>query len=232
MSTIRSRPASVSNRALRLTCFATALLWLVAIVVTDAIEEGATRNGITDAPAALHTISGHQTDIVIGAMSSFYLAVVLVLLAAALCTRLGGGLAGMSTFGGAILSAGTVALGGTVSFAELTAVHHHDLSALTTLGYLVSFAWAWQGVAWGFLLLTTGCALLARGFGPCWFAIATLVLGVPVILGPGAVLFWGLAPAWFAGLAFVTTARQEGDTEPPPLTSHVDGEAGVRAGAP
>jgi len=232
MNTIRSRPAPVSNRALRLSGLAAALLWLVAIVVTDAVEQGVTRNGITDSPAALRTISGHQTDIVIGAMSSFYLAAVLVLLAAALCTRLGGGLAGMSTFGGAILSAGTVALGGTISLAELTAVHHHNLAALTTLGYLVSFAWAWQGVAWGFLLLTTGCALLARDLGPRWFAIATLVLGVPVILGPGAVLFWALAPAWFAGLAFVTTARQEGDTEPPVLTSQVDGEAGVPAAAP
>jgi hypothetical protein len=195
------------TRLLRLTGLAVAVLWLVAIIVTDGMEKGTTLNIITDAATAQQTILAHQAAIVIGAMTSFYLAGLLVVFGAALRHRLGDRPSSTAVVGGAVLSAVAIVLSHAVSFAELAAAHHQDTVALTTLGYLAAFSWAWEGAAWGFLLLATAWALLATKAAPRWFGITTVVLGIPVILGPGAVLFWALGPVWFASAGYLLTPR-------------------------
>ena len=206
-----TQPMALSDagtyRLLRRAGFVVAAMWLVAIIVTDAIQQGTTRNIITNAATAQHAILTHQAVIVVESMSSFYLAAFLVVFAAAMKRALGDAVHASAVFGAAVLAAVTIVLGAAVSFAELTAAHHHNTTALVTLGYLVAFAWTWEGAMWGFLLLATGWAILATKAAPRWFAIASLVLGVPVVLGPGAVLFWALAPVWFALAGFLLSRR-------------------------
>ena len=207
MSTTDVRSRTSPNRLLRRTGVAVALMWLVAIIVTDGVQKGTTRNIITDPAAAQQTILGHQAVIVIESMTSFYLAALLIVFTAALRHAIGDAVSSTAAFGGAVLAAVAIVLGGAVSFAELAAAHHHNVTALTTIGYLVAFAWAWEGAAWGFFLLAVAWALFATKTAPRWFAIATAVLGIPVLLGVGAVLFWALAPVWFVLLAYLTTSR-------------------------
>jgi hypothetical protein len=196
-----------THRLLRLSGVLVAAMWLVAIIVTDAIQQGTTRNIISNPATAQHTILNHQAVIVVESMTSFYLAALLVVFGAAMRHALGDAVHATAVFGAAVLAAVTIILGAAVSFAELTAAHHHNTTALVTLGYLVAFAWTWEGATWGFLLLATGWAILATKAAPRWFAIASLVLGVPVVLGPGAVLFWALAPIWFALAGFLLSRR-------------------------
>ena len=194
-----ARARTGADRTLRTTALVVALLWLVAMIVTDGIQQGTTRNIITDAASAQALILGHQTVILLESMASLYLAALLVVLGSVLRRVLGSTV----VFGATVLSAVAIVLGSVVSFAEVAAAHHHDHQALMTLGYLVAFAWTWEGAAWGFLLLASGYVLLRRKAAPRWFAITTLVLGVPVVVGFGTVLFWGLAPVWFALVAFL-----------------------------
>jgi hypothetical protein len=209
MSTTDVRPRTSPSRFLRLSGVAVAVMWLVAMIITDGIQKGTTRNIISDPAAAQQTILGHQAVIVIESMTSFYLAGLVIVFAAALRHAIGQAVSSTAAFGGAVLAAVVVVLGGAVSFAELAAAHHHNVSALTTLGYLVAFAWAWEGAAWGFFLLAVAWAMFATKVAPRWFAIATVVLGIPVLLGVGAVLFWGLAPVWFVLVAFLLTPRAD-----------------------
>lgn len=204
---VRMHPRT--TRFLRLVGVGVGALWLLAIIVTDGIQQGTTRNIITNPAAAQQVILHHQTDIVVETISSFYLAALLVVFGAALRHALGEAVPAFAVFGATILAAVAIILGGAVSFAELAAAHHHNTTALVTLGYLVAFAWSWEGAAWGFLLLAAGWAILVTKAAPRWFAIATLVLGVPVVLGVGAVLFWGLAPVWFAAAGFLLTRRHD-----------------------
>jgi hypothetical protein len=209
MNTSVSRSRTSPNRFLRLSGVAVAVMWLVAIIITDGIQKGTTRNIITDVATAQQTILGHQAVIVVESMTSFYLAGLLIVFAAALRHTLGDAVSATAVFGGGVLAAVVIVLGGAVSFAELAAAHHHNATALTTLGYLVAFGWAWEGAAWGFFLLATAWAMFATKIAPRWFAIVTVVLGIPVLLGPGAVLFWGLAPVWFVLVGFLTTSRDD-----------------------
>jgi hypothetical protein len=207
---VKTRPRN--KRPLRLAGICVAAMWFLAMIVTDGIQHGVTRNLITDAATAQHTILSHQDVIVVESISSFYLAALLVVFGAALRPALGEGVPGFAVFGGAVLAAVAIVLGGAVSFAELAAAHHHNTGALLTLGYLVAFAWSWEGAAWGFFLLATGWAILVKKAAPRWFAIATIVLGVPTVLGLGAVLFWALAPVWFAAAGFLVSSRNDDRT--------------------
>jgi hypothetical protein len=207
MNTIDGTKRPRTKRPLRLAGICVAVMWFLAMIVTDGIQQGTTRNIITDAAAAQHTILSHQDVIVVESISSFYLAALLIVFGAALRPALGEGVPGFAVFGGAVLAAVAIVLGGAVSFAELAAAHHHNTGALLTLGYLVAFAWSWEGAAWGFFLLATGSAILQKKAAPRWFAIATIVLGVVTISGVGSVLFWALAPVWFAAAGFLVRAR-------------------------
>jgi hypothetical protein len=213
-SDVRSRTSP--NRLLRLSGVAVAVMWLVAMIVTDGIQRGTTRNIITDPAAAQQTILGHQAVIVIESVTSFYLAALLIVFAAALRHAIGEAVSSTAAFGAAVLAAVVIVLGGAVSFAELAAAHHHNTTALTTIGYLVAFGWAWEGAAWGFFLLAVAWTMFATKAGPRWFAIATVALGIPVLLGVGAVLFWGLAPVWFIAAGFLLTSR---DDVPPTIAA-------------
>lgn len=207
MKTRAASSHATRNCLLRWAAFSVAAMWLLAMIVTDGLETGTTGNIITDAATAQQIILDHQGVIVVEAMSSFYLAAALVTFAAAFRHALASTVAATAAFGGAVLSAVAIMLGAAVSFAELAAAHHHDTTALTTFGYFQAFAWTWQGVTWGFFLLAAGTAILTAKSGPRWFAIVTLVLGTVVVIGFGAVLFWGLAPVWFALVGFLTKPR-------------------------
>lgn len=209
MNTTGVRTHPRNKRFLRFVGIGVASMWLLAMIVTDGIQNGVTRNIITDVATAQQTILHHQDVIVVESISSFYLAALLVVFGAALWPALGEGVPALAVFGGAVLAAVAIVLGGAVSFAELAAVHHHNTGALVTLGYLVAFAWSWEGAAWGFFLLASGWAILVTKAAPRWFAIATVALGVPTVLGVGAVLFWALAPVWFAAAGFLVTSRND-----------------------
>ena len=183
MTTTDGKKRPRTKRPLRLAGICVAVMWFLAMIVTDGIQQGTTRNIITDAATAQHTILSHQDVIVVESISSFYLAALLIVFGAALRPILGEGVPGFAVFGGAVLAAVAIVLGGAVSFAELAAAHHHNTGALLTLGYLVAFAWSWEGAAWGFFLLATGWAILVKKAAPRWFAIATIVLGVPTVSG-------------------------------------------------
>jgi hypothetical protein len=219
MNTIDGTKRPRTKRPLRLAGICVAVMWFLAMIVTDGIQQGVTRNIITDAAAAQHTILSHQDAIVVESISSFYLAALLIVFGAALRPILGEGVPGFAVFGGAVLAAVAIVLGGAVSFAELAAAHHHNTGALLTLGYLVAFAWSWEGAAWGFLLLATGWAILVKRTAPRWFAIATIVLGVPTVFGVGAVLFWALAPVWFAAAGFMVRSRNDDRATVTPLAT-------------
>lgn len=209
MNTTDVKAGRRNKRSLRLAGICVAAMWLLAMIITDGIQNGVTRNIITNAASAQQTILHHQDVIVVETISSFYLAALFVVFGAALRPALGEGVSAFAAFGGAVLAAVVIVLGGAVSFAELAAVHHHDTGALLTFGYLVAFAWSWEGAAWGFFLLATGWAILVNKAAPRWFAIATVVLGVPTVLGVGAVVFWVLAPVWFAAAGFLVRSHSE-----------------------
>lgn len=208
-STRRTGRGAATTGSLRLAGIAVAALWVLAIIVTDAMQDGTTRNIITDPASAQQVILDHQLVIAVEAVTSLYLAALLVAFAAALRHTLAGIVPATAAFGGAVLAAVAIILGAAVSFAELAAAHHDNATALTTLGYLVAYSWAWEGATWGFFLLATGWAILRTGAGPRWFAVTTIVLGVPVALGPGAILFWALAPVWFVLAGYLVKPRDD-----------------------
>lgn len=198
-----------ARRTIRIVGACVAAFWLVAMIVTDGMQKGTIRNIITDAAAAQQTILHNQGVIVVETFGSFFLAILLVVFGAVLRRAFGDGIAGVVVFGSTVLAGVVTVLGGAVSFAELAAAHHHNTTALVTLGYLVAFAWSWEGAAWGFLLLATGWTILATRTAPRWFGIITVVLSIPVVLGIGAVAFWALAPVWFAAVGFLLTSRRD-----------------------
>src|ERR1700722_14950708 len=99
----KKRPRT--KRPLRLAGICVAVLWFLAMIVTDGIQQGVTRNIIPDATAAQHTILSHQGVIVVESITSFYLAALLIVFGAALRSVLGAGVPGFAVFGGAVLAA-------------------------------------------------------------------------------------------------------------------------------
>jgi hypothetical protein len=209
MSTVNSSAGRDTGRLLPVTGVVAGLMWLLARVVTDALEHGTTHDIITSGAAAQRTILDHQAVIVVEAISTFYLAAIIVVFAAVVRHALGDSISTSATFGSAVLLAAMLVLAGAVSYAELAAAHHHNTDALTTLGYLAAFSWAWKGLGLGFFAVTVGWTGRRTRSLPRWFTIVTFVLGGLAFAGPGYVLFWALAPVWFALVGLLLRRGQD-----------------------
>jgi hypothetical protein len=61
---------------------------------------------------------------------------------------------------------------------------------------------------------------------PWWLSVVTIVLGVLALLGPGAFVFWLIAPLWFAAVGIALDHRDEGEPD------EVMGGARVATGLP
>lgn len=203
MSTSETSTPTDTSRLLPVLGIATGLMWLLARVVTDAIEQGTTHDIITKGAHAQQVILDHQAVIVIEAMSTFYLAALIIVLAGVVRHTLGDAVSATVTFGAAVLLAAVLVLAGAVTYAELAAAHHHNTDALVTLGYVAAFCWAWKGLGMGFFALTAAWSGRRAGALPTWFAVVTYVLGGLAFAGPGYVLFWALAPVWFVLLGLL-----------------------------
>jgi hypothetical protein len=193
-----------TGRLLPITGVAAGLMWLLARFVTDAIEDGTTHDIITDGPAAQRMILDHQANIWLEALGTFWLAALIVVFAAVIRHALADSIAATATFGAGVLLAVVLVLAGALTFAELAAAHHHDTDALTTLGYLAAFSYAWKGVGVGFFALAVGWGGRRTRSLPTWFTIVTFVLGGLAFISFGYVIFWALGAVWFAlvGLVF------------------------------
>jgi fatty acid desaturase len=72
-------------------------------------------------------------------------------------------------------------------------------------------------MAWPLMWAASGAFLLATGLGarraqamPRWLWVVTVVLGVLALLGPGAFVFWLIAPVWFVVVGITLDHRGEG----------------------
>jgi hypothetical protein len=221
MSTDETSTRLESRRLLPVLGIATGLMWLIARVVTDAIEDGTTHDIIIHVEKAEQVILDHQVVIVVEAVSTFFLAALIVVLASVLRHTLGGAISATATLGAGVLLSVVLVLAGAITYAELAAAHHHNTDALLTLGYLAAFCWAWKGLGIGFFALAIGWSGLRASQVPKWFAVVTFVLGGLAFVGVGYVLFWALAPVWFTILGLVLKPAVANTSTPPVSTAEL-----------
>jgi len=136
-------------------------------------------------------------------LGSIYVAVAVVLFAAAVQRRLGQSSTGPAVLGGGVLLAVALLVHqGMGRFALLSAAHHHDLPSIRTLGYIDAVTWLFLSAGEGLFLLAVGIAALRARAMPRWLSVVTVVLGMLALLGPGAILFYLLVgPFWFVACA-------------------------------
>ena len=149
-------------------------------------------------------------------LGSIYVAVAVVFFAAAAQRRLDRSSTGPAVLGGGVLLAVAILVHqGIGRFALLSAAHHHDLPSIRTLGYVDAVTWLFLSAGEGLFLLAVGVGALRTRAMPRWLSVATVVVGVIALLGPGAILFYLLVgPFWFV-VCGVALHRHQGEPGEP-----------------
>ena len=187
------------DRLLSVTGILTAVLWALTQVGADLWLN--LPDTLGDPTRIQQSLLAHELAawaIVIGSMA---LAVPLVLFGAAAQRALGNSTLAAAVLGGAVMLALAGIIRGIGKFALLSGAHHHDTASIHTLGYIDAVSWPILGAATGTFLIAMGLAGNRSHALPRWLANTTLVLGVLALVGPGALLFWLLAPFWFVAAA-------------------------------
>lgn len=177
----------------------TGVLWAGLTVVTDLWLDVPDSTG--DPARMEHAFLDREPAAWVMVLGSIYVAVAVVLFAAAAQRRLERSSIGPAVLGGGVLLAVALLVHqGLGRFALLSAAHHHDLPSIRALGYLDAVTWLFLSAGEGLFLLAVGIAALRGRAMPRWLSIVTLVLGALALLGPGAILFYlFVAPFWFVG---------------------------------
>jgi hypothetical protein len=198
LSTMSSRSG---ERWLATTGIVAGVVWAVFTVAVDIwLNEP---DSVGD-PAKLERVFlDHQLAAWLMVLGSILVAVTVVFFAAAAQRTLESSLGPAVIGGGVLLAVAMLVHQGVGRFALLSAAHHHDLPSIHALGYVDAVTWVFLSAGEGLFLLATGIAALRAHALPGWLTVVTLVLGALALLGPGALLFFVLAPIWFVvtGLA-------------------------------
>jgi hypothetical protein len=149
-------------------------------------------------------------------LGSIYLAGAIVFFAAAAGRAISVSAYGSAVLGGGVLLAvAMVVHQGIGKFAVLSAAHHHDKESIHTLGYFDAVTWLLLAAGTGVFLLATGIASLQARAIPKWLSVATVILGAIAILGPGALVFYVVAPVWFIGMSIAISRRMKAASSQP-----------------
>lgn len=195
--------AAMTARMLPWTGVAAGVVWAGTQIVADLVFVG-DPDPVGDPAGTLQALHDHRVAAMVSVLGAMYLAVLVVFFTAALRQTLGRSTTATAMCGGGVLLALAILSSGIGNFAVLTAANHDDAGAIKTLGYAESVTWPLLGAASGTFLLGAGITALRSAGSPRWLVIVTIVLGVLALLGPGAFIFWLVAPLWFAvaGIAF------------------------------
>jgi hypothetical protein len=200
-----------SGRLLRIAGIATAVSWAVTSIAADIWVH--VPDTIGDPERIEQALLDHRVAAWVMVLGSIYVAVAVVFFAAGAQRVLADSAHGTAALGGGVmLAVAMVVHQGIGKFALLAAANNHDTTSIHTLGYLDAVTWLILGAGSGAFLLAVGIGSLRARVMPKWLAIATIVLGVLALLGPGALLFWLLAPVWFVVAGFLL---ERGGNRPP-----------------
>jgi hypothetical protein len=206
---------NAAGRLLTISGAAAGILWAVSTVGADIWLNAPDSEG--DPARVEQVFLDREPAAWIMILGSVYLAVAIVFFAAAAAratSKSAHGLAALA--GGVLLAVAMIVHQGIGRFAVLSAAHHHDQDSIHTLGYFDAVTWLLLGAGTGAFLLATGIASLQSRAMPKWLSVVTVVLGVIALLGPGALVFYFLAPAWFIGTSIAINRR----TKAPLSQSH------------
>ncbi|HTE74502.1 MAG TPA: hypothetical protein VK640_15070 [Actinomycetes bacterium] len=199
---------ATSGRLLPVTGAITSVVWAGTQIVADLLFVG-DPDPVEDPVGTQQALLDHQVAAMVTVLGSMYLAVLIVYFAAASKPALGSSAHSMVAVGGAVLLAVAIVAAGIEDFAIISAAHHADTAAIKTLGYAQSVGWPLLGAASGAFLLGTGLAARRERSMPRWLSAVTIVLGVLALLGPGAFVFWLVAPLWFGVVGITLDHRGE-----------------------
>ena len=202
-----------SSRVLPLTGAAIGVLWIATQFIADLVVVG-DLDPVADPTGARQALLDHQPAAFTTIFGAAYIAVLVVFFAAALRRSLGESAMATASFGGGVLLAAALTTDALGNFAILAAARHHDIHAMTTLGYAAATAWPLLSVASGVFLLATGVAAVRVKVLPRWLARLTIGLGVLALLGPAAFVFWLVAPLWFAAVGLTLETRRNPAIDP------------------
>jgi hypothetical protein len=208
MSTDVNRTAVSSGRLLPAVGIVTGVLWAVTSVAADAWVN--IPDTLGDPARVQQAFLGHRPAAWVMVLGSIYLAVAVVFFAAGAQRVLAHSVYGAAALGGGVMVAvATVVHQGIGKFVLLAASNHHDQASLHTLGYLDAVTWPILGASSGAFLLATGIGSRRERMMPTWLSVSTIVLGVLALLGPGALVFWLVAPVWFVVVGFTLDRHGE-----------------------
>ena len=94
-----------------------------------------------------------------------------------------------------------------LNMATLSAVNDDDAAAVETMAHLSSLSWLPWLVGSAVLFLAVGIGGLRTAALPRWLAIATLVLAVLALSGPGGIVVYFISPVWLVVTGVVLYAR-------------------------
>jgi hypothetical protein len=189
---------NAAGRLLPISGAAAGILWAISSVGADIWLNPP--DSVGDPARVEQAFLDHQMAAWIMILGSIYVAVAIVFFAAAVQRATNKSAHGSAAFGGGVLLAvAMIVHQGIGKFAVLSAVHHHDHQSILTLGYFDAVTWLLLSAGTGAFLLATGIASLQSRAMPTWLSIVTVILGIVGLLGPGAIVFYFLAPVWFIG---------------------------------
>jgi len=208
-----------AGRLLPISGAAAGILWAVSTVGADIWLNPP--DSVGDPARVERVFLDHEPAAWIMILGSIYLAVAIIFFAAAVQRATSRSAHGMAALGGGVLLAvAMIVHQGIGKFAVLIAAHNHDKESIHTLGYFDAVTWLLLGAGAGAFLLATGIASLQSRAMPKWLSVVTVVLGVIALLGPGALVFYIVAPVWFIGTSIAINRRMKAALNQPHADHH------------
>jgi hypothetical protein len=199
---------NAAGRLLPISAAGAGIVWAVSTVGADIWLNPP--DSVGDPARVEQVFLSHELAVWIMVLGSILLATAVVFFAAAVQRATSKSAHGMAALGGGVLLAvAMIVHQGIGRFAVLSAAHHHDLKSILTLGYFDAVTWLLLAAGTGTFLLATGIASLQSRAMPKWLAVVTVVLGVVGLLGPGALVFFVVAPVWFIGTGIAMNRRMK-----------------------
>lgn len=186
-------------------------LFLVVNLLTWGAPEGA------DVDQVVAWGTAHETRATLVAVALAYLAVLLVLFAAAARSTVRAGEPGEASyssvaFGGGLVLAFASASWSFLTFALTSAVTDDHPAAVETLVLLRSYAWLPWLIGSAVLFLGLGLGGLRTATLPRWLAWLTVALAVLALTGVGGTAVYFATPFWLMVTGGVLLGRQGGGT--------------------